>query len=332
MKDKRILVTGGTGVLGSYIVEALLADGYSDVEVYSRSGTNERLRFASDHRVTFTKGDVVALHPLSDAINRADYVIHAAALVTFHPSRFDKMHAVNVEGTANVVNLSTDNNITKLIHISSIAAIGRAENHSPINEESKWTNSKYNSYYGITKYLAEQEVWRAHHEGLNMAIVNPSLIFGGTIWDQSSQKIFSSVHKGLPYYPGGSTGIVDARDVAQLVIYLLQSDTTGERYITSGGNITYKDLFQKMAKAMHAKPPTKVAPAWMLAAFWRVERLRSLITGKEPIVTRETVKSTSHPSSYDNSKSLALDWGGYRNLDESIQEFCGDYLQHLQKE
>ncbi len=325
MKDKHILITGGTGVLGIYIVEALLADGFTDIEVFSRSGSRSSLPFASNSNVTFTKGDVAALHPLTEAIERSDYVIHAAAVVSFHPKRFDLMHTVNVEGTANVVNIALESNVKKVIHISSIAAIGRSEKSGVISENTSWGNSKYNSYYGITKYLAEQEVWRAHHEGLNMAIINPSLIMGGKAWGQSSLQIFKKVYDGLPYFTTGSTGIVDVQDVAKMALSLLKSDINGERYIASGGNISYKDLFQKMAFYMDRKAPKKPAPKWLMSIFWRMEKVRSFLTGNEPIITRETVRSTSHLSSYDNQKSIDLGWGEYAELDEILERYCVEY-------
>ena len=94
MKDKRILITGGTGVLGTYIVETLLADGFVNIEVFSRSGVHDKLSFKSSPYVKFTKGNVVELHPLSQSIEEADYIINAAAIVSFDPKKFDKMHPV----------------------------------------------------------------------------------------------------------------------------------------------------------------------------------------------------------------------------------------------
>lgn len=332
MKEKHILVTGGTGVLGMYIVEALLADGWTDIEVFSRGGSNPSLSYADNPSVSFTIGNVTELHPLTEAIERSDYVIHAAAVVSFHPKRFGKMHKVNVEGTANVMNIAIEADVNKMIHISSIAAIGRDEKGETISEKTVWTNSKFNSYYGTTKYLAEQEVWRAHHEGLNVAIINPSLVFGGKLWDQSSLQIFQKVYDGLPYFPKGGTAIVDAQDVAKMVLFFLKSDINGERYIASGGNISYQDLFQKMAGVMNRKAPKKVAPSWMMSIFWRIEKLRSFFSAGEPIVTRETVLSSSHLSKYNNEKSLTLGWGEYNTLEDCIEIYSRAYADFREGE
>jgi nucleoside-diphosphate-sugar epimerase len=325
LKDKHILVTGGTGVLGVYIVEALLADGFENIEVFSRGGSNNSLSFANHKSVTFTTGDIAELHPLTEAIDRSDYIIQAAAIVSFNPKKFDLMHLINVEGTTNVVNLALDANVKKVIHISSIAAIGRSEKSGVISESTTWSNSKYNSYYGITKYLAEQEVWRAHHEGLNMVIINPSLVMGGKTWDQSSLQIFKKVYDTLPYYTTGSTGIVDVQDIAKMTLFLLKSEVNGERFIASGGNISYKDLFQKMASFMGRKAPQKSAPYWIMSIFWRLEKVRSFLSGKEPLITRETMRSSSHLSFYDNQKSIDLGWGEYTSLDDTLEKYSKEY-------
>jgi len=326
-KDQRILITGGTGVLGKFVVRQLLDAGYTNLEVFTRSGRSSDTHLSDDDRITFTKGDIRELYPLADSIERADYVIHAAALVSFNPKEFKRMHAVNVEGTANVINLATTSKVRKFIHVSSIAALGRSEKGHPISEETKWVNSKYNSYYGITKYLAEQEVWRAYFEGQPIVIVNPALILGEGDWDQSSLQIFRKVYNGLPYYPGGGTGVVDVKDVARFIVLLMESAIQGERYILSAENLSYQSIFTKMAEAMKRKVPKKRAPVWMLSILWRIERLRCLITGRSPLVTRESVKSTAHQSIYYNSKSLSLPDFQYRNVDDTIREYSQAYAK-----
>lgn len=327
-KDQRILITGGTGVLGAYIVRQLLDKGYSNIEIFTRSGSTSLPDFAENPNVHFTKGDITELYPLIDSIEQAEYVIHAAAIVSFDPAKFKKMHEVNVGGTANVMNTAAKSNVKKVIHVSSIAALGRSENEDKINEDTKWGNSKYNSYYGITKYLAEQEVWRSFHEGQAMAIVNPSLILGAGNWTQSSLQIFQKTYDGLPFYPGGGTGLVDAKDVARFIIQLMESEIKGERFVLSAGNLSYKSIFNKLATSMQRKPPKRQASNWMLSVVWRLEWIRSFISGNSPVITKESVKSTAHHSNYDNSKSLAFEDFEYRNLDETISDYSQKYAEY----
>ncbi|MDF1698445.1 MAG: NAD-dependent epimerase/dehydratase family protein [Saprospiraceae bacterium] len=327
-KNQRILITGGTGVLGAYIVNQLLESGYTNIEIFTRSGPKPTLDFIDHPHVEFTVGNVTELYPLTDSIERADYVIHAAAVVSFDPSLFKTMHEVNVGGTANVMNIASTTNVKKVIHVSSIAALSRNETGGKISEESKWINSKYNSYYGITKYLAEQEVWRSYYEGLSMAIVNPSLILGSGDWEQSSLQIFKRAYDGLPFYPKGGTGLVDVRDVSRFIISLMESSIEGERYLLSAGNMSYKEIFTKLCDAMQRKSPQKAVSSWMLDIFWRLEWFRSFITRKSPLITKESVKSTSHQSIYDNSKSLTFEDFKYRDLNDSISEFGKKYAEY----
>ena len=319
------MVTGGTGVLGNYIVRRLLDDGYTNIEVFTRSGIKSDSEFANDERVIFTRGDIIELFPLTDSIEAADYVIHAAAMVSFNPRDFQMMKRVNVEGTSNVMNLSATLNVKKVIHVSSIAALGRSEKSNLITEKSRWVNSKYNSYYGVTKYLAEQEAWRSYVEGLSVAIVNPSLVFAKGDWNQSSLQIFQKVYDGLPFYPKGGTGIVDAKDVAEFIVRLLETEEEGERFILSAKNLSYKDIFTKMANEMDRKPPQKQAPKWMLSLLWRLEKVRCFISGANPLITRESVVSTAHQSNYDNTKSLSFEGFKYRKADETIEEYSKAY-------
>lgn len=326
-KDSRILITGGNGLIGRYITLELLKQGFYNIEIFSRNG------FVDDNdlnkvSILDTRGSVVEIYPLNDRIKLADVVIHCAAVVSLSPRKFEDMKRVNVDGTSNVLNLCLIHNVKRVIYLSSVAAIGRNKKSNKINEQTKWENSKYNTYYSITKYLAEQEAWRVFHEGLNITMINPSIVFGDGNWNRSSLQIFEKVYNGLPYFPAGSTAIVDAEDVGKIVLAVLENNNlSGERYIAAGTNISYKELFDKMSKALSVKPPKKLAPNLILSILWRLEYIRSKITGRDPVITKESIISTGHQSVYDNSKSLSLNWGNYTNIDETIQKYCNAFLQ-----
>jgi len=328
MNDHKILVTGATGLLGTYVISDLVAKGYTDINVLIRSGklNNELQPFAKLLRVW--KGDIMELHPLSEIIHSMDYVIHVAAMVSFDPTKRQDMYKINVEGTANIVNLCLTLNVKKLVHISSVAALGRAEVKSgPITEETSWSESKYNPYYGVTKYKSELEVWRGHHEGLPVAIVNPSIILGRGDYNRSSLKMVKLIQRGLSHYPPGQVGVVDVRDVAALTTYLMESDISGERYIATAASISYQDLFTKIANHMGVAAPKRPITPWIGALLWRAEKLRSMITRKSPIVTKETIASSSYHSQYDTSKSRALPGFQYRPVNETIAWSCDGLLQ-----
>jgi len=209
-----------------------------------------------------------------------------------------------------------------------VAAIGRSETDTgPISEDTKWSDSRYNPYYGVTKYKSELEVWRGYTEGLSMAIVNPSIILGTGDYARSSLKMVKLIKRGLSHYPPGRVGVVDARDVAALTTYLMESDISGERYIATAASISYQELFGKMAAQLGVTAPKKPITPWIGALLWRAEKVRSFITRKSPIVTKETIASSSYHSQYDTSKSEALPGFAYRPVDETIAWTCDGLKQ-----
>jgi nucleoside-diphosphate-sugar epimerase len=146
------------------------------------------------------------------------------------------------------------------------------------------------------------EVWRGIAEGLNAAIVNPSIILGEGNWDKSSTNLFKIVHKEFPFYTKGATGWVDVKDVVNLMKMLMESTITAERFILNGGNHSFKDVFTWMALAMNKKPPHKLATPWMTEIVWRLQYIKSKLTGHVATITKETAKSALEVKSYDNSK------------------------------
>jgi len=318
----RVLVTGSTGLLGPYVINDLIKKGYENITVLIRSGKlNAELKpFANNLKVV--KGDILELFPLTEEIAIVDYVIHVAAMVSFDPKDKQAMYDINVNGTANVVNLCLEHGIKKLVHVSSVAAIGRPDKRELLSETTAWSDSKYNPYYGVTKYKSELEVWRGYTEGLHVAIVNPSIILGRGDYSRSSLKMVKLIKRGLSHYPVGKVGIVDVRDVASMCTLLMESDINGERYIATAESITYKSLFEKMAAHLGSKPPSKAMSPLMGSIVWRLEKIRSLITGSSPIVTKETIASSSYTSEYDTSKSQSLPDFTYRNSAETIKWSC----------
>jgi nucleoside-diphosphate-sugar epimerase len=166
----KVLVTGATGFLGSYILRLLLKKGYKVRAIRRSSSPMAMLQDIAD-KVEWVEGDVTDLPFLEEATKDIDYVYHAAAAVSFNSKDKEKMMLVNGIGTENIVNVCLDNGVKKLLHVSSIAALGRKENVTEIDENAQWENSPLNSDYAISKFKAECEVWRGIQEGLNAVII-----------------------------------------------------------------------------------------------------------------------------------------------------------------
>ena len=330
-----ILLTGATGLLGSHIAYELLQQG-KKIRALKRKDSNSTLTekifsfYTNEHiellnAIEWVEGDVLDLGSLEDAMVGITHVYHCAAMVSFLPKERDKMMQVNIEGTANVVNTAMHAGVKKLCHISSIAALGSTIDGSLITEETWWKNNPSNSYYAISKYGAEREVWRAAEEGLNVVIVNPSFIIGPGDTSKSSSEAFGILRKGASWYTNGVNGYVDVRDVAHAAIKLIESDVLNQRFILNAANLSYRSFFDKVLVQLN-KPKTKrEAGKFLLALAWRIEKLLAAIAGRNPIITKEKVGYALQISQYDGSKIQKTINFNYRNIDTSIMEICKFY-------
>ncbi len=321
-----ILVTGANGLLGSFILRKLVAEGESVIAL-KRKTSDTYLTDDLKNKITWRDADITDTISLNESFKDASLVIHAAAMVSFNPREEDQLYKVNVEGTKNVVNACLANGIKKLIHISSVAALGRQKGSSTLDENSKWVDSPLNSSYAKSKYLAELEVYRGLEEGLPASIVNPSFILASSDWEKSSSQMFNYIWKEKKIYSSGQANYVDVEDVAEIVFKLCKQDFVGERFIASGGTISFKELFEQMALRLKKKPPTIKINSKLLTAFAFLEEIRCQLLGSKPLITRESVKATKENFIYSNQKSIERLAMQYKTLSETLDGCCDYYLR-----
>ncbi|PWS28047.1 nucleoside-diphosphate sugar epimerase [Pedobacter yonginense] len=319
-----ILVTGGTGFLGSELLKQLTDNGLVVRALRREKSTIPDLIKNIDAIEWFT-ADINDLSNLEDAFEGISQVYHCAAFVSFNPKHKKKMFHVNIDGTSNIVNLCTDRNC-RLVHVSSVAALGDAKKGKKITERDFWEYDSKAHAYGLSKYEGEMEVWRGITEGLNAVIVNPSVIIGKNAGFEGSGAIFKLVKGGFPFYTNGATGLVDVEDVAKAMILLMDGEATGERFIISSSDYQYKDLFTEIANGFSVKPPSKEAKPWMLGIAWRALKFFSLFTSAEPSITKDAAQSSTVHSYYDNSKIIAQTGIAFKPVAQSIKEIT-QYLK-----
>ncbi len=323
-----VLVTGGTGFLGSHLLEQLLQRG-EKVRCLFRKKEWRYLRRELIPRIQWVQGDILDVVKLEDAMRGIEQVYHCAGLVSFDPADRKLLLKTNVEGTANVVNSCLGQGVNKLVHVSSVAAIGRAKLKAPVDETFKWETHRNNSVYAKSKHLAEMEVWRGIGEGLQAVVVNPSILLGPSLyWREGSPKLVKNLADGFAYYTPGVNGYADIRDAAQLMIRLMHDPVSGERFILNTDNWSYKKLFTTINKNLGITKPLKPAGALVGSLLWRIARLNSFFTGRKQLVTRETVRTAFQKVYYDNSKVSTLfpDFS-WTPLDVTIADTCGAYLE-----
>lgn len=322
---KLVLVTGGAGLVGGELLKQLLKKDLRVRAIYNKT----RINF--DHpNLEQIQCNILDVVGLEEAMQGVGQLYHAAAIVTFDPGRKRELFKINIEGTANVVNAAIDAGVNKMVHVSSVAALGRIRENVAIDETMNWSEATSNSRYGQSKYLAEMEVWRGIGEGLKAVIVNPSMILGGGDWNNGSSKIFKSVYEEFPWYSDGTTGYVDVRDVARAMILLMESDISGERFILSAEDRSFAEVFKMIAKEFGKKPPHKKVTPALAKIVWRLEAVKSMFTGKEPLVTKETAKTALAKVRFNNTKLKSfLPSFQYLPLDETIRHTCAVFQQKL---
>jgi nucleoside-diphosphate-sugar epimerase len=327
----KILVTGGSGFIGAYIIKELVEKGYAVRAIRHSSNAPFFIPAHINEKVEWVPGDVLDVVSLHEAMDGVDAVIHSAAKVSFNDNDRSSLYKINIDGTANVVNMALENNIKRFVHISSVAAIGRTVTGKTINEEKKWLPGKMHTTYAISKYHAELHVWRGAAEGLDMVIVNPSTVLGYGDWNMSSCAIFKSVFKEFPWYTKGINGFVAVADVAKAAVLLMESNQSHERFIVNGDNWTFQQLFNTIADGFGKKHPHKEATPFVGKLAWRMEKLKSMMSGQKPLLTRESARVAQSVTYFDNSKILkALPGFSFTSLEKAIQKNCEQYLGNLQ--
>ncbi len=334
-----ILVTGGTGLVGSHLLYQLVQQNENIVAIHRKSSDLNAVKnvfsYYTDNTeklfdtIKWVEADITDIPSLTKAFKGIDYVYHSAAMISFSSGDYKNMRKVNIEGTANIVNLCIENNIKKLCFVSSIAAIGKPLTNNEITEDNEWNIEQNNYGYAITKYGAEIEVWRASQEGIDVVIVNPALILGPGFWQDGPGKLFTNMYNGFKFYTEGITGFVGVVDVVSIMINLMKSNIKNERYILVSENDSFKNVFFAIADEFSKKRPPIKATKLLSAIAWRVSWLLQKITGSKSLITKQTAKSSHNKYRYSNKK-VRKDLGfNFEALTDTINTTCRFYLKDL---
>jgi nucleoside-diphosphate-sugar epimerase len=330
-----ILVTGGTGLVGSHLLYQLTQKNDTIRAIYRTDKKQNHVKkifsyYTDDVQQYFSKiewiqADITDTPSLEPVFKNITEVYHCAALVSFNPKDYRKMRQVNIEGTANIVNFSIENKIKKFCFVSSIAAVGDAINGKPITEENEWTDTGDNNDYSITKYGAEMEVWRGSQEGLDVVIVNPGVVLGSGFWQESSGELFTQINKGFKFYTEGITGFVGVKDVVKAMIELMNSDIKNERFILVSENKSFKDILFTIADGLNKKRPSIKTSKLLTSIAWRIDWLLTKLSNKELLLTKNSAKS-SHNKSYYSSEKLKKEINfEFNKIDNCVQEICKNF-------
>lgn len=308
-----VLVTGGTGLVGSHLLYHLLLKNNIQVRaIHTQSSDLNAVKkvftyYSSNgeslfNKIRWVEADLNTIPALELAFQDITQVYHCAAMISFSSREYQKMRRVNIEGTTNIVNLCISNHIKKLCFVSSIAAIENGNEGELVNESDNWTNTSDKSGYSITKYGAEMEVWRGSQEGIDVIIVNPGVILGSGFWHKGTGTMFRRINNGLKFYTEGITGFVGVKDVVQAMILLMSSEVTNQRFILVSENLSFRKVLSLIAASLNKETPKIKINKFMSELLWRFEFLRSRITLSAPLLTKYTARSSVSNHPYTSEK------------------------------
>ena len=339
-KTPNILVTGGTGLVGSHLLVKLALQGKSIRALHRKSSDLEKVKrvfsyYSDDFESLFTtikwiEGDITDVPSLEPVFQDIAQVYHCAAIVSFRKKDEDLMRKNNIEGTANMVNLSLVNNVQKFCYVSSIATLDKNEEKELIDESNEWNPENNNYDYAISKYGGEMEVWRGSQEGLPVVIVNPGVILGAGFWEHNTGRFFTNAANSFKYYTTGKTAFVGVQDVVKSMTQLMESEIVNQNYILVSENATFQYVMTEIAKVLDTKPPTKKVTPFMAEIAWRLAGLYAFFTGEQPMITKHSSKAAQQVYSYSAAKIQKELGFEFESLKESIlrsgERFLGDKI------
>lgn len=297
----KILVTGGTGFLGANLVHNLVARG-DQVRVLKRRRTPPTL--LEGLPVEFAEGDVTDFDSLVAASHGVEGIYHVAGLVSYWRPKRAWMFRVNVEGARNVVGAARRNGVRRVVHTSSIAAVGYRSDGQPCDEETIWNWGPQDIGYAASKHLGEQEALQAAAKGLEVVVVNPALIFGPRDISWNAGRMFKLVQERSTIRgPEGSTTTCDLDDVCAGHIAAMERGQPGRRYILGGEHIRYSDLFRQISDVMRKPIRIQAIPFWVAqVAAWGTYGA-SFLTRREPALTPELLRMARFSRYYSSERA-----------------------------
>lgn len=317
--SKKILITGGSGLLGSYLIRWFLQQGYTQItSTYTTTldAVAPDLRDAVEWRQLALPDKMATL----DIVQGHEWVIHAAAKVSYLAGDKYRLLEINKTGTEHIVNACLAHDVSHLVYVGSIGALGRETDHVTLTESSPWLDNEFSTGYGLSKYLGELEVWRGAGEGLNVSVVLPSVILGAGNWHSSSLQLVERIAHKSGWYPTGQTGFVDVRDISSFIGALLEKSNSGGRWILNGANMTYGDMYHKFGAQLGLDKKFSPAPKWLAKTILIGSNLL-----KGGSLGMEMLNQVYGTFTYDASKSLTVEGFQYRLVDETIREVALAY-------
>ncbi len=331
-----IFVTGGTGILGSYLLLELAKRNEKIVAVKRKTSNTEKVfslfkRYNQEkwyQNIDWIEGDLSDYEFLEAILSKTEIVYHCAAMVSYDERQRNAIFKTNIELTKMLLNVSLENNVKAFCHVSSIAVFDEKDDEKLITEKCEWNKERNHSSYAESKFLSEMEVWRASQEGLNTIIVNPGIILGSTDFSQSSGTLFNIHHSAFSFATSGNVALIDAKDVAFCMTELMEKKCFGERFILISESKSYQEIANTLREFYHKKPSFFISDFGLKTAVFLAKVLKFFIPKLNELnwATYEALTSKSILSSAKVKEKLNVEFIPVtQSLQENAECFLVDY-------
>lgn len=321
------IVTGATGHVGNVLVRELLKRG-EEVTAMLHKRSPDAL---ADLDVPRIEADITDPESLEKAFKGIDTVYHCAAMISIMPGQYKKLKKINVDGTANVIKACRKNGVKKMIYVSSIEAVGDPFPGTPVDESMGFNPEKAMMEYGVTKAEASLLVKKesCNKKGPEIVTVNPVGVIGPYDFKpcQMGTMFIDFVKGRLPAYPaGGGFDFVDVRDVVNSMLLAEEKGIPGEHYLISSEHVTIPELMERLETITGKRKPFFALPLNLLYFFAFFAEYFYKISGKEAVITRDSVNILRSNLKVDGKKAEKELGYSPRPLDETIR----DHIKWLQ--
>jgi dihydroflavonol-4-reductase len=303
MKQKKVLITGADGVLGSNLVREFLSREY-DVSVFLLHSSKDPITLWG-LKLNYFYGNILDLEELSNAIKGHDYVVHAAASTIVYPARLEIINKVNIQGTKNVIDTVLKHKVKRLIHIGTANSFDSGSKDNPGTETNPYGAHKYGLDYMDSKKKAQDLILSAVKEkALNAVVVNPTFMIGPYDSKPSSGSMIIALKKGkIPGFTPGAKNYIAVKDAAVAIANAIDLGRNGECYILGNHNMSFKQAFEVFAKIIGTKSPKLKLSSKAVILYGSINSFLAKIFKFSPSVTRELAKISCEEQYYCSCKA-----------------------------
>lgn len=322
----RCLVTGATGFLGTNVVVELVKAGWQ-VRASGMHGSDTR--YLDDLGVEIRLADITRPEEVDRLVRGCEVVFNIAGDTSFWKRTVERQRRINVDGAVNVARACVRNGVRRLVHTSSVDTLGY--NPDGVTDET-WTDFNFAGmgyHYAESKREGEHQVLAFGQQGLDVVVIYPGFLIGP--WDYTLQagRLFFDLRDGkMPLVPSGGASFAHAAEVARAHVAAARVSRPGEGYICAGINDSFRHLAAEIARIIGAKPPSLVAPRWLLVLYGMIAETTARFTGRPPAMNPGQARYMSIRAAYSSAKAERELAYRVAPLSEQVHDALTWYREH----